>query len=158
MSLSPAQRIARDRTRLLGFPRPGRRAIVVGGGPMAARRAAALTRAATPVTVFAPVLCDDVFDLLAERLVTWENRWPVAADLTDAWLVHAATGDQRDRLPGVRLGLAAARHRLTARVDRARGRSGRRRLPIRSRARLAATRRPGRCRRPCRARTARRSA
>ena len=94
MSLSPAQRIARDRTRLLGFPRPGRRAIVVGGGPMAARRAAALTRAATPVTVFAPALCDDVFDLLAERLVTWENRWPVAADLADAWLVHAATGDQ----------------------------------------------------------------
>jgi precorrin-2 dehydrogenase / sirohydrochlorin ferrochelatase len=93
MSLSPAQRIARDRTRLLGFPRPGRRAIVVGGGPMAARRAAALTRATTPVTVFAPVLCDDVFDLLAERLVTWENRWPVAEDLADAWLVHAATGD-----------------------------------------------------------------
>ncbi len=93
MSLSPAQRIARDRTRLLGFPRPGRRAIVVGGGPMAARRAAALTRAATPVTVFAPSLCDDVFDLLAERLVTWENRWPVAEDLVDAWLVHAATGD-----------------------------------------------------------------
>ena len=93
MSLSPAQRIARDRTRLLGFPRPGRRAIVVGGGPMAARRAAALTRAATPVTVFAPALCDDVFDLLAERLVTWETRWPVAADFSDAWLVHAATGD-----------------------------------------------------------------
>lgn len=93
MSLTTAQRIARDRTRLLGFPRPGRRAIVVGGGVMAARRAAALTRATTPVTVFAPVLCDDVFDLLAERLVTWENRWPVEADLADAWLVHAATGD-----------------------------------------------------------------
>lgn len=93
MSLTPAQRIARDRTRLLGFPRPGRRAIVVGGGPTAARRAAALTRSATPVVVFAPVLGDDVFDLLAERLVTWENRWPVAADLVDAWLVHAATDD-----------------------------------------------------------------
>jgi uroporphyrin-III C-methyltransferase/precorrin-2 dehydrogenase/sirohydrochlorin ferrochelatase len=34
-----------------------------------------------------------VFDLLAERLVSWENRWPVAEDLADAWLVHAATGD-----------------------------------------------------------------
>jgi uroporphyrin-III C-methyltransferase/precorrin-2 dehydrogenase/sirohydrochlorin ferrochelatase len=34
-----------------------------------------------------------VFDLLAERLVTWENRWPTLADLADAWLVHAATGD-----------------------------------------------------------------
>ena len=93
MSLTTAQRIARDRTRLLGFPRPDRRAIVVGGGPLAARRAAALTRSSTPVAVFAPALCDEVFDLLAERLVTWENRWPTRADLRDAWLVHAATGD-----------------------------------------------------------------
>jgi uroporphyrin-III C-methyltransferase/precorrin-2 dehydrogenase/sirohydrochlorin ferrochelatase len=94
MSLTPAQRVSvRDRTRLLGFPRSGRRAIVVGGGATAARRAAALTRSSSPVTVFAPALCDDVFDLLAERLVTWENRWPTPADLADAWLVHAATGD-----------------------------------------------------------------
>jgi uroporphyrin-III C-methyltransferase/precorrin-2 dehydrogenase/sirohydrochlorin ferrochelatase len=90
---APGLRIARDRTRLLAFPRPDRRAVVVGGGPVAARRAAALTRARTPVTVFAPHLCDDVFDLLAERLVTWEDRWPTLADLQDAWLVHAASGD-----------------------------------------------------------------
>lgn len=94
MSLTPAHRVpVGDRTRLLGFPQPGRRAIVVGGGRTAARRAAALTRSASPVTVFAPTLCDDVFDLLAERLVTWENRWPTADDLGDAWLVHAATED-----------------------------------------------------------------
>ena len=93
MSLTTAQRIARDRTRLLGFPRPGRRAIVVGGGPVAARRAAGLTRATTPVALFAPTLCDDAFDLLAERLVIWENRWPTFSDFADAWLVHAATGD-----------------------------------------------------------------
>ena len=34
-----------------------------------------------------------MIDLLAEGLVTWENRWHVAEDLADAWLVHAATGD-----------------------------------------------------------------
>ncbi|HMM96737.1 MAG: hypothetical protein IE926_06875 [Micrococcales bacterium] len=94
-SATAAQRIARDRTRLLAFPRPDRPALVVGGGPLAARRAAALTRARTPVIVFAPSLCDDVFDLLAERLVSWENRWPTVADLRAAWLVHAATGDAR---------------------------------------------------------------
>ncbi|QIM20405.1 hypothetical protein G7075_03345 [Phycicoccus sp. HDW14] len=95
MTTTPAQRIARDRTRVLAFPRPDRPAVVVGGGPVAARRAAALTRAHTPVVVFAPALCDDAFDLLAERLVTWENRWPTVADLRSAWLVHAATGDAR---------------------------------------------------------------
>ncbi len=111
MAPSAARRIARDRTRLLAFPRPDRRAVVVGGGPLAARRAAALTRAHTPVTVFAPSLCDDVFDLLAERLVSWENRWPTAADLLDAWLVHAATGDaDRD----ARVCELAARLRATA--------------------------------------------
>ncbi|GIL36062.1 hypothetical protein LG324_15335 [Phycicoccus jejuensis] len=95
MTPTAASRIARDRTRLLAFPRPDRPALVVGGGSVAARRAAALTRARTPVIVFAPTLCDDVFDLLAERLVTWENRWPTLEDLRSAWLVHAATGDAR---------------------------------------------------------------
>ncbi len=93
MPPTTARRIARDRTRLLAFPRSDRRAVVVGGGTVAARRAAALTRSRTPVVVYAPTLCDDLFDLLAERLVSWENRWPTAADLLDAWLVHAATGD-----------------------------------------------------------------
>ena len=93
MTSTPGDRIARDRTRLLALPRPDRRAVVVGGGPLAARRAAALTRSRTPVTVFAPRLCDDVFDLLAEHLVSWEDRWPTAEDLRGAWLVHAATGD-----------------------------------------------------------------
>ncbi len=93
MTPAAARRIARDRTRLLALPKPGRTAVVVGGGPLAARRAAALTRAHTPVTVYAPSLCDDLFDLLAERLVSWENRWPTEEDLRTAWLVHAATGD-----------------------------------------------------------------
>ena len=84
---------ARDRTRLLALPKPDRPAVVVGSGPVAARRAAALTRSATPVVVYAPTLCDDLFDLLAEHLVTWEDRWPTERDLADAWLVHAATGD-----------------------------------------------------------------
>jgi siroheme synthase-like protein len=84
---------ARDRTRLLALPKPHRRAVVVGSGHVAARRAAALTRSGTPVVVYAPTLCDDLFDLLAEHLVTWEDRWPTAEDLADAWLVHAATGD-----------------------------------------------------------------
>ena len=92
MSAAPASAI-RDRTRLLALPRPDRHAVVVGGGQVAARRAAALTRASTEVTVFAPRLCDDVFDLLAEHLVSWEDRWPEIEDLYSAWLVHAASGD-----------------------------------------------------------------
>ena len=72
--------------------RTGRRSSS-GAGLVAARRAAELTRSGSPVLVFAPHLCDDVFDLLAEHLVTWESRWPTRADLAPAWIVHAATGD-----------------------------------------------------------------
>ncbi|MBM6405611.1 hypothetical protein JQN72_15305 [Phycicoccus sp. CSK15P-2] len=93
MPPNPGPRAVRDRTRLLAFPRPDRAAVVVGGGALAARRAAHLTRSRTPVVVFSPTLCDDVFDLLVEHLVTWENRWPTPRDLRRAWLVHAATGD-----------------------------------------------------------------
>ena len=102
---------ARDRTRLLALPKPDRPAVVVGSGHLAARRAAELTRSGTPVVVYAPTLCDDLFDLLAERLVSWEDRWPTERDLADAWVVHAATGDH-DR--DAEICALVARRRATA--------------------------------------------
>ena len=74
----------------------GRRVVVVGGGPVAARRTAGLVQAGADVEVVAPWVCED----LAERVQTGEIRWHqrdyVAGDLLEpapAWLVHTATGD-----------------------------------------------------------------
>jgi len=91
-----AQVIARpspDTMRVLDCPSPDRHVLVVGGGRVAARRVDTLARSALAVTVVATHLCDDMFDLLAERRITWENRAPRPSDLDDVWLVHAASGD-----------------------------------------------------------------
>ena len=88
-----SQRSAPDTVKVLDCPIPGRHVLVVGGGPVAARRGDALATSPHPVTVVATHLCDDMFDLLAERRITWENRAPRPSDLDGVWLVHAASGD-----------------------------------------------------------------
>ncbi len=81
-------------TRLLALPAPGRHVLVVGGGAIAARRVQALSRAGATVVVVAPRLSDAMFDLLAARCITWENRPVREADLDGAWLVHVAVGHE----------------------------------------------------------------
>jgi uroporphyrin-III C-methyltransferase/precorrin-2 dehydrogenase/sirohydrochlorin ferrochelatase len=81
----------------------GRAALVVGGGPVAARRAAGLADAGAVVTVIAPAICEDLMDLVAGGSVVWVPREASADDVTAGaagqahasrwWLVHTATGD-----------------------------------------------------------------
>lgn len=93
----------------------GRRVVVVGGGPVAARRAAGLVEAGGQVEVIAPFVCEDLDALASEGRVTWVRRDYLPGDLTltdrrghgaddasepraeavaePAWLVHTATGD-----------------------------------------------------------------
>ena len=74
----------------------GRRAVVVGGGPVAARRARGLVDAGAVVDVIAPFVCEDLSDLVDRGEVTWHEREFAVGDLVlpeAAWLVHAATGD-----------------------------------------------------------------
>ena len=77
----------------------GRRALVVGGGPVAARRARGLLDAGAVVDVVAPQLCDEMSRQVAELTragrVRWHDRGFRPDDLTDpgrAWFVHVATG------------------------------------------------------------------
>jgi uroporphyrin-III C-methyltransferase/precorrin-2 dehydrogenase/sirohydrochlorin ferrochelatase len=72
----------------------GRRALVVGGGPVAARRAASLVAAGAVVDVVAPWLCEELGSLVADRAVTWSPREYADGDTDGAWLVHTATGDR----------------------------------------------------------------
>lgn len=71
----------------------GRRVVVVGGGPVAARRVARLVADGADVLVVAPRLCEDLTELVARGAVRWTGREYVAGDLDGAWLVHTATGD-----------------------------------------------------------------
>jgi uroporphyrin-III C-methyltransferase/precorrin-2 dehydrogenase/sirohydrochlorin ferrochelatase len=93
----------------------GRRVVVVGGGPVAARRAAGLLEAGALVEVVAPFVCEDLAALVSSDRLRWVPRDYLPGDLTlkdgpdpdthdasesragavpePAWLVHTATGD-----------------------------------------------------------------
>lgn len=73
--------------RLLGRP-----VLVVGGGPVAERRAKGLLDAGAKVTVVAPVATENLRGLAASGLVTWAQREYRTSDLDGVWFVQTATG------------------------------------------------------------------
>jgi uroporphyrin-III C-methyltransferase / precorrin-2 dehydrogenase / sirohydrochlorin ferrochelatase len=68
--------------------------VVVGGGPVAARRATRLVQDGARVLVVAPAVCEDLADLVDDGRVTWVAREYRTGDLEGAWLVHTATGER----------------------------------------------------------------
>ena len=71
-----------------------RRTLVVGGGPVAARRAAGLVQAGADVHVVAPFVCEDLWDAAEAGGLSVHVREFNLDDLDDVWLVHTATGDR----------------------------------------------------------------
>lgn len=81
-------------TALLGVELAGRRVVVAGGGPVAARRVQAMRVAGADVLVVAPQLCEELAELADARVVRWREGEVEERDLDGAWLVHTATGDR----------------------------------------------------------------
>ncbi|HEX5331730.1 MAG TPA: uroporphyrinogen-III C-methyltransferase [Cellulomonas sp.] len=81
-------------TSLVGLDLAGRRVVVVGGGPIAARRVQALLLESPRVLVVAPQLCEELAELVHDGRVEWRAGEVAAADLDGAWLVQTATGDR----------------------------------------------------------------
>jgi uroporphyrin-III C-methyltransferase/precorrin-2 dehydrogenase/sirohydrochlorin ferrochelatase len=90
----------------LGLRVAGRLVVVVGGGPVAARRTRSLVLAGAHVRVVAPEVCEDLAALIAPLpdgaarpdgsgaagSVAWAARSYRPGELDGAWLVHTATG------------------------------------------------------------------
>lgn len=74
--------------RLLGRP-----VLVVGGGPVAARRAKGLLDAGAVVTVVAPDASPALQDMADAGLLTWAARPYDPKDVDGVWFVQTATGD-----------------------------------------------------------------
>ena len=85
----------------------GRDVLVVGGGPVAARRAAGLVEAGARVRVIAPQLCEDLAELAFAGDVIWSPREASAQDVTDGPR-HAPAGSPPSRRGEPPHGLAAA--------------------------------------------------
>ncbi|PSK96966.1 uroporphyrinogen-III C-methyltransferase [Haloactinopolyspora alba] len=71
-----------------------RAVLVVGGGPVAARRVDGLVQAGADVTVVSPFVCERLTELIDRGEITWMPRDYRDGDLDGAWLVHTATGDR----------------------------------------------------------------
>jgi precorrin-2 dehydrogenase/sirohydrochlorin ferrochelatase len=71
------------------------RALVVGGGPVAHRKAAAFLDSGATLHIVAPVLCSAMRDLVGHERVSVSEREYEPADIGDATLVVAAT-DRRE--------------------------------------------------------------
>ncbi len=69
----------------------GRRALVVGGGPVALRRVAGLREAGAEVVVVAPRLTPALADMADRGQITAHRRGYQPGDLDGAWLVLACT-------------------------------------------------------------------
>jgi uroporphyrin-III C-methyltransferase/precorrin-2 dehydrogenase/sirohydrochlorin ferrochelatase len=72
----------------------GRRVLVVGGGPVAARRVRGLLNAGADVAVVAPFLCEELWEAAEAGFLTVDVREFDLDDLDDVWLVHTATGER----------------------------------------------------------------
>lgn len=70
------------------------RVLVVGGGAVAARKAAAFCEAGANVRVVSPAAGDDILDLAREGKLTLVSRIFEKGDVGDAELVIAATSDR----------------------------------------------------------------
>ena len=71
----------------------GWKALVVGGGPIGARRAATLVESGADVRVVSPEVAGPIVDLAREGELTVAARPFEPSDLVDADIVVAATGD-----------------------------------------------------------------
>lgn len=72
----------------------GRRCVVVGGGSVAARKAASLADAGADTVVVAPKACDEVKRMADENRIAYVAEPFAPHHLDDAFLVFAATDDR----------------------------------------------------------------
>jgi len=81
-------------TTLLGLELRDRAVLVVGGGPVAARRIEGMLADGARVRLVSPMVCPELDTLLAASpAVVWEQRTVLPDDVPGVWLVVTATGD-----------------------------------------------------------------
>lgn len=67
--------------------------LIVGGGPIAARRANAICTEPCEITVVSPDACDEMAQLINMYQLHWKKKKVDAEDLKDVFFIVAATND-----------------------------------------------------------------
>lgn len=93
----------------------GKRAVVIGGGAVAARKILTLLEANAEVTVISPNLHESIMEVFAEKRIIWRQKRFEPNDLQDFFLIIAAT-DQA--MVNVQVYESANHHQLINLVDR----------------------------------------
>ena len=84
-----------DEAYLLGLRLRGRRVVVIGGGPVAARRVPRLLAAGADVLLVSPQVTPALEELAATKKIDWRKREYQQGDCEQAWLVCACAGPPR---------------------------------------------------------------
>src|SRR5690606_21301714 len=82
-----------EMTMLLGLSLTDRQVVFVGGGTVAARRMSRFLSEGARIRVVAPRLAPETAALVRQHGLAWVAREFAPGDLSDAWVVHTATGD-----------------------------------------------------------------
>jgi precorrin-2 dehydrogenase / sirohydrochlorin ferrochelatase len=69
----------------------GKKAVVIGGGKIAARKIMRLLEAGAKIVVISPELTNSLMDYEAKGEIEWRNKHFSPADIEDAFLIIAAT-------------------------------------------------------------------
>lgn len=70
------------------------KAVIIGGGSVAERKAGKLLKAEALVTIVAPELSPGLKKLWEEKKVGWKQKTVEPEDLDNAWLIVSASGDK----------------------------------------------------------------
>ena len=92
----------------------GKKAVVVGGGPVAARKVRSLMEAGALVKVISPKISETMNELLSCKQVSWRKKEFSPADLADAFIIIAATNS---RETNQLIHQSASPHQLVNQVD-----------------------------------------
>ncbi|MFS0656083.1 bifunctional precorrin-2 dehydrogenase/sirohydrochlorin ferrochelatase [Bacillus sp. 179-C3.3 HS] len=70
-----------------------KRVLIVGGGPIAARRAHTICTEPCDITIVSPDICDDMAQLIKTYQLRWKQQKVSAQDLEGMFMIVAATND-----------------------------------------------------------------
>ncbi len=79
----------------IGVDMRGRRVVVVGGGPVAERRARGLLSSGAAVTLVAPGVTPELARMASEGQLRWVERLAIAEDMQGSAFVFLATDDEK---------------------------------------------------------------